>query len=181
MSCAQEALFPTRVNRPKKSLKDVNKFLFSSFDRVQSSMENKYLQLREPYKIKYGKDIISALDKKLGGDLEKTVFALMETPLDYDVKQLKQAIKGLGTDEAVLIEILCSRTPDQLAAIRIAYEKEYKTPLEKDVSCNIQTNLLGIGLARNVIFANSNQSNIFAHLKAPPFLFPLLVMFQIFL
>lgn len=51
------------------------------------------LQLREPYKIKYGKDIMTALDKKFSGDLEKTIFALMETPLDYDVKQLKQAMK----------------------------------------------------------------------------------------
>ncbi|VDN29864.1 unnamed protein product, partial [Cylicostephanus goldi] len=42
--------------------------------------------------------------------------------------------KGLGTDEAVLIEILCSRTPDQLTAIRAAYQNEYKTPLEKDIA-----------------------------------------------
>ncbi|RCN46267.1 Annexin [Ancylostoma caninum] len=100
---------------------------------LTSISNNQRQQLREPYKIKYGKDIIAALDKKFSGDLERTIFALMDTPLDYDVKQLKQAMKGLGTDEAVLIEILCSRTPDQMAAIRIAYEREYKTPLEKDV------------------------------------------------
>ncbi|CAJ0597526.1 unnamed protein product [Cylicocyclus nassatus] len=103
--------------------------------KVLTSISNDQRQkMREPYKIKYGKDIISALDKKLGGDLEKTVFALMDTPLDYDVKQLKQAIKGLGTDEATLIEILCSRTTDQMAAIRTEYERLYKTPLEKDVA-----------------------------------------------
>ncbi|EYC28225.1 hypothetical protein Y032_0008g52 [Ancylostoma ceylanicum] len=103
--------------------------------KVLTSISNNQRQLlREPYKIKYGKDIIAALDKKFSGDLERTIFALMDTPLDYDVKQLKQAMKGLGTDEAVLIEILCSRTPDQMNAIRIAYEREYKTPLEKEVA-----------------------------------------------
>lgn len=91
-------------------------------------------QLREPYKLKYGKDIIQALDKKFSGDLEKAIFALMETPLDYDVKQLKAAMKGLGTDEAVLIEILCSRTVDQLRAIRVTYEKEYGKALEADIA-----------------------------------------------
>ncbi|VDO28256.1 unnamed protein product [Heligmosomoides polygyrus] len=100
---------------------------------ITSISNNQRQQLREPYKIKYGKDIISALDKKFSGDLERVVFALMETPLDYDVKQLKQAMKGLGTDEAVLIEIVCSRTTEQLQAIRIAYEREYKKPLEQEV------------------------------------------------
>ncbi|PIO74934.1 Annexin [Teladorsagia circumcincta] len=90
--------------------------------------------LREPYKIKYGKDIMTALDKKFSGDLEKTVFALMETPLEYDLKQLKQAMKGLGTDENTLIEILCSRTTDQIKAIRVAYEREFKKPLEQEVA-----------------------------------------------
>uniref|UniRef100_A0A8R1IT85 Annexin n=1 Tax=Caenorhabditis japonica TaxID=281687 RepID=A0A8R1IT85_CAEJA len=102
--------------------------------KVLTSISNSQRQqLREPYKLKYGKDIIEALDKKFSGDLEKTIFALMETPLDYDVKQLKAAMKGLGTDEAVLIEILCSRTVDQLRAIRVTYEKQYGKSLESDV------------------------------------------------
>ncbi|PIO65492.1 Annexin [Teladorsagia circumcincta] len=76
---------------------------------------------------------MTALDKKFSGDLEKTVFALMETPLEYDLKQLKQAMKGLGTDENTLIEILCSRTTDQIKAIRVAYEREFKKPLEQEI------------------------------------------------
>ncbi|CAO4371691.1 hypothetical protein L5515_005417 [Caenorhabditis briggsae] len=102
---------------------------------VLTSISNAQRQLlREPYKLKYGKDLITALDKKFSGDLEKCIFALMDTPLDYDVKQLKAAMKGLGTDEAVLIEILCSRTVDQLRAIRVTYEKEYGKALEADVA-----------------------------------------------
>ncbi|VDO58264.1 unnamed protein product [Haemonchus placei] len=101
---------------------------------ITSISNNQRQQLREPYKIKYGKDIMAALDKKFSGDLEKTIFALMETPLEYDLKQLKQAMKGLGTDEAVLIEILCSRTTDQIKAIRVAYEREFKKPLEQEVA-----------------------------------------------
>ncbi|KAJ1345803.1 hypothetical protein KIN20_000420 [Parelaphostrongylus tenuis] len=100
---------------------------------ITSISNNQRQQLREPYRVKYGKDIMTALDKKFSGDLEKTILALMETPLDYDVKQLKQAMKGLGTDEATLIEILCSRTPEQMQAIRVAYEREYKKPLEQEV------------------------------------------------
>ena len=40
----------------------------------------------------------------------------------------------MGTDETVLIEILCSRTPDQIRAIRAGYEKEFGKQLEKEVA-----------------------------------------------
>ncbi|PAV88862.1 hypothetical protein WR25_01730 [Diploscapter pachys] len=100
-----------------------------------ASISNKQRQmLREPYNTKYGKDIVAALDKKFSGDMEKLVFALMDTPLEYDVKQLRGAMKGLGTDEHTLIEIICSRTPDQLRAIRAAYEREYNKQLDKEVA-----------------------------------------------
>ncbi|CAJ0582268.1 unnamed protein product, partial [Mesorhabditis spiculigera] len=91
-------------------------------------------QIRGPYKLKYGKELDEALDKKFSGDLESAILALVDTPLEYDLKQLKKAMKGLGTDEAVLIEILCSRTPDQLRAIRAGYERQYGKQLEKDVA-----------------------------------------------
>ncbi|CAI5446603.1 unnamed protein product [Caenorhabditis angaria] len=123
------ALFAEKIDRALRAgEKDV-------VIKVLTGISNNQRQaLREPYKLKYGKELVDALDKKFSGDAEKVIFALMDTPLDYDVKQLKQAIKGLGTDEAVLIEILCSRTVDQLRAIRAAYEKQYGKQLEKDVA-----------------------------------------------
>ncbi|VDP45364.1 unnamed protein product [Heligmosomoides polygyrus] len=103
--------------------------------RLITSVSNKQRQMMcEPYRIKYGKDLIASLAKKFSGDSENLVMALMETPLDYDVKQLKQATKGIGTDETALIEILCPRTTQQMAAIRLRYEQEYKKSLEQDVS-----------------------------------------------
>ncbi|CAJ0597550.1 unnamed protein product [Cylicocyclus nassatus] len=132
--------------------------------KVLTSISNNQRQMmRESYRINYGKDIIAELDKKLGeflssGDFKKTVLALMDTPLDYDVKQLKAAMKGLGTDEGVLIEIICSRTPYQLAAIRAAYEREYKTPLEQD---NIGLNAYVSSVSKvfsSAVFPSINQT-----------------------
>ncbi|XP_013856184.1 annexin A5 [Austrofundulus limnaeus] len=57
----------------------------------------------------------------------------MTPPLAYDVSSLHHAIKGAGTDEKVLVQILASRTPQQVKDIVAAYKREYDHDLEKDV------------------------------------------------
>ena len=45
-------------------------------------------------------------------------------------------MKELGTDEDSLIEIICSRTNQELREINRVYKTTYKTDLEKDVFSN---------------------------------------------
>ena len=68
-------------------------------------------------------DLIDDLKSELGGNFEKTVLALMMPPAEYDAREVKEAIKGLGTDEAVLIEIICTRNNEEMSAIKDAYKK----------------------------------------------------------
>uniref|UniRef100_A0A1I7Y1S8 Annexin n=1 Tax=Steinernema glaseri TaxID=37863 RepID=A0A1I7Y1S8_9BILA len=89
--------------------------------------------LRTPYKQKFGKDLVETLKKELSGPLEELMVSLMETPTKYDVMQLHKAVKGIGTTEKILIEILCSRTNDEITAIRNVYQQTYGRSLEKDI------------------------------------------------
>lgn len=50
------------------------------------------------------------LKSDLSGNFEKTALALLDRPSEYDARQLQMAMKGLGTNEAVLIEVLCTKT-----------------------------------------------------------------------
>ncbi|XP_070821012.1 annexin A1a [Chaetodon trifascialis] len=90
-------------------------------------------QIKEAYQQASGKPLESALKNALKGDLEDVVLALLKTPAQYDAQQLKLAMKGLGTDEDTLIEILASRNNTEILDIKKAYKGEYKKDLEEDI------------------------------------------------
>lgn len=90
-------------------------------------------QIKQAYQQASGKSLDSALKSALKGDLEDVVLALLRTPAQYDAQQLKLAMKGLGTDEDTLIEILTSRTNREILDIKTAYKEEYKKDLEDDI------------------------------------------------
>uniref|UniRef100_A0A8C7MTE2 Annexin n=1 Tax=Oncorhynchus kisutch TaxID=8019 RepID=A0A8C7MTE2_ONCKI len=91
-------------------------------------------QIKAAYKTLHGKDLVGDLKGELGGKFETLVVALMTPPILYDVTSLRNAIKGAGTDEKVLIEILSSRTAQQIKDITAAYRQEFNKNLEEDVT-----------------------------------------------
>uniref|UniRef100_A0A8C7R3Y4 Annexin n=1 Tax=Oncorhynchus mykiss TaxID=8022 RepID=A0A8C7R3Y4_ONCMY len=91
-------------------------------------------QIKAAYKTLHGKDLVGDLQGELGGKFETLVVALMTPPILYDVTSLRNAIKGAGTDEKVLIEILSSRTAQQIKDITAAYRQEFNKNLEEDVT-----------------------------------------------
>uniref|UniRef100_A0A667Z037 Annexin n=1 Tax=Myripristis murdjan TaxID=586833 RepID=A0A667Z037_9TELE len=80
-------------------------------------------QIKAAYKTLHGKDLVSDLKGELGGKFETLIVGLMTAPLAYDVTSLRNAIKGAGTDEKVLVEILASRTAQQVKDIVAAYRE----------------------------------------------------------
>ncbi|XP_010783081.1 annexin A5a [Notothenia coriiceps] len=89
--------------------------------------------IKAVYKKVHGKDLVSALKSELGGHFESLIVALMTPPVSYDASQLHKALKGLGTEDEVLIEILASRTGEQITNIVKAYKKEFNRKLENDI------------------------------------------------
>ena len=61
----------------------------------------------------------------------------MMTPAHYLASEVKRAIKGLGTDEAVLVEILCTRSNDEMTALKEAYKKCEQYWLCNYTKCNM--------------------------------------------
>ncbi|XP_034548402.1 annexin A1a [Notolabrus celidotus] len=90
-------------------------------------------QIKEAYLKASGKPLESALKSALKGDLEDVVLALLKTPAQYDAQLLKEAMKGLGTDEETLIEVMASRTNREIMDMKKAYKEEYKKDIEDDI------------------------------------------------
>ncbi|XP_034407747.1 annexin A11a isoform X2 [Cyclopterus lumpus] len=90
--------------------------------------------LLRAYKTAYGKDLIKDLHSELSGDFRKLVMATLKTPTELDASELHFAIKGAGTDEACLIEILSSRSNAEIKEINRIFKQEYKKSLEDAIS-----------------------------------------------
>ena len=85
------------------------------------------------FKTLYGRDLIEDLKSELSGDIKNFMVALMRPADEYDASEIKRAVKGLGTDDDALVEILCSRNISEIDQMKEAYERMYKTTMEKDV------------------------------------------------
>ncbi|VEL12152.1 unnamed protein product [Protopolystoma xenopodis] len=81
------------------------------------------LEIVLKFKTLYGKDLAKEFASELSGNFLRVCQALCLAPEDYDASEIRAAIKGLGTDEDSLIEIICGRTNMQIKAFKEAYKK----------------------------------------------------------
>uniref|UniRef100_A0A673K1C5 Annexin n=1 Tax=Sinocyclocheilus rhinocerous TaxID=307959 RepID=A0A673K1C5_9TELE len=102
-------------------------------DLITSRSNAERQEIRAAYKSQFGKDLIDDLKYELTGKFERLIVVLMRPPAYHDAKEIKDAIKGAGTDEKCLIEILASRTNEQIHNLVAAYKDAYGRDLEEDV------------------------------------------------
>lgn len=96
-----------------------------SFDQRQ--------ELKEKYNELFGEKLIDTLRSELSGDFEEAVLALMDTRPVYDARQLRKAMLGPGTNDEILIEILCTRTNEKMEKIRETYDEMFDRSLADDL------------------------------------------------
>lgn len=90
-------------------------------------------EIRQAFKSLLGRDLMKDLKSELSKNLERLIIGLMLTPAEFDAKMMKKAMEGAGTDEHALIEILVTRSNDEILAMNEAYETGYKKSLESAI------------------------------------------------
>jgi annexin A7/11 len=80
-------------------------------------------------------------------------------------------MKGVGTSDHVLIEILCTSTNEEIKAIKASYQEHYQRDLEKDIvsetSGHFRRLLVSLVQVLSFHFSSSFLSPPFLSLCAP--------------
>lgn len=114
----------------KKSLKEKGDSLINLV--LSKAPKDRYI-LKQSYKSCFGVDLESDLDKNLSGNFRRVIRDLFQTPDERDATYLYKSMKGVGTDEDTLIEIICSRNNIELSKIKETYQRLFNADLEKKV------------------------------------------------
>jgi annexin A7/11 len=102
--------------------------------KILNSIDNaKRQEVKQQFKTMYGRDLIDDLKSELGGNMEEVTVQFMMSKTEHMAYGLRSAMKGAGTDETALVEILATSTNAEINDAKAAYKEMYGRDLEKDV------------------------------------------------
>ncbi|VDO00711.1 unnamed protein product [Rodentolepis nana] len=90
-------------------------------------------EIEVAYKAQFGRDLKEHLKKELRGDYEHAVLWSFLTPAEINATALQKAMKGAGTDENMLINIICTANNREMEEIKIAFQEMFGKSLEDEV------------------------------------------------
>jgi len=98
-------------------------------------------EIQENYSSLYGETLYERVSDKVRRDnLRHVIKGLLLTPIQYDARCLKNAMKGIGSsDDDVLAEILAARPNGYIEALKETYEERYEENLIEAVTSNTRS------------------------------------------
>ncbi|XP_022071368.1 annexin A4 [Acanthochromis polyacanthus] len=116
-------------------------------------------RIKEAFKQTVGKDLADELSGELSGNFRSVVLGLLMLAPVYDAYELWAAMKGAGTEEACLIDILASRSNEEIKTINAVYKKEYEKSLE-DAVCGDTSGMFQRVLVSLLTAGRDESSNV---------------------
>ena len=137
---------------------------FRDFDRIT--------KIKEKFKEKYNKDLVSEIKSETSGDYRKAVMNLLENERSQNTspdlescKKIAEELyhageKKLGTDESVFIKYFTSLSADELALVGKEYHKNYKKNIVEVINNEFSGNEQN--LLKNILYGLISPSEYFA-------------------
>ena len=125
--------YATHVEMLRNAVQDINTDEDAIIKIIHNTSNIERALIRRLYYKKYNEDLIHRLQNELDGDFKDAVIGSFMTPTEYDAYCLNMAMKGIGTKEGVLTEIIGSRTSRELLAIKQIYSSSYGENLQNAV------------------------------------------------
>ena len=114
------------------------------------------LAMIDSFKKQFNRDLIKDLKSETSGKFEDTILALFKDPISYDCWSLKNAMKGIGTNEDTLIEILATRSNEYITKMKKRYLEMYGKTLEQDLMGDLSGDLKTVMLTLASAFRSEN-------------------------
>ncbi|KAI4765594.1 Annexin [Aureobasidium sp. EXF-3400] len=89
--------------------------------------------VRQAFAQRHRRDLIKDIESETSGYFRDGLVAMVRGPLEQDVLNANKAIKGFGTKESILNDVLLGRSNADMNAIKAHYHHVYKKSLESDV------------------------------------------------
>lgn len=106
---------------------------------IIDSTHSQRLDIRKFYNITYNTELEEDMRKELSGNFRDLCIGLFNTIIEYDAKEINQAMKTLTGDPKALVEIFGTRPQWMLKLIKEEYYDLYKKDLEKEIEKNTST------------------------------------------
>lgn len=99
------------------------------------------MKLVARYKEIHSRDLVDDIKSDTSFNFKNTLVAMATDRNVLDARLVKEAVKGIGTNESKINQILCVRTPKEIKEMCAVYEKEFKTTALKDIQDDTSGNL----------------------------------------
>lgn len=91
------------------------------------------MDILRTYKTCYGKDLIDDIRSETSGNFENILVALLTQSTELYARELFEAMYGEGTDEDVLIEVMCTMTNREIREIAGMFQRMFGKNLEHEL------------------------------------------------
>ena len=91
------------------------------------------VKLRSDYKAKFNRELLDDLKKYTSSDLSTLLISIYRDPVEYDAELLYRAMKGIGTDDDIVIEVISFRSFEMLSQIKQKFQELYGNDLVKEI------------------------------------------------
>ena len=104
----------------------------SMTDFITRKTHKERMRLRQVYKQKFDKDLMSDLKSSFAGIYLKIILGLFTDPVEFDIDYIYKCLKE-NTSYNILIEIFASRPDWYLNKIKNLYQRKYNIELEEHI------------------------------------------------
>ena len=119
------------LTKLKTALKSKDETTITELTISHTSKE--LLSIRQAYNSKFNRNLLDDIEKYTKSDLCKVLTSIYKDPVEYDTDLLYKAMKGIGTNDEILIEVISFRNFSRLTKIKQKFKEKYGKDLISEI------------------------------------------------